>query len=104
MVKFKGEPFQLVRFNPPIGLTKYVRFDENGEYVTEDERIIKRFHHHFDSVPTTDEPTPELSDDDLQLERKQEETKQYSCKKCDHVADSRGELMAHYRQAHPKEE
>lgn len=105
MVKFIGEPFQLVRFNPPIGLLKYVRFDACGEYVTEDERVIKRFQHHFDSVPAEGEKeTPELPEDDLQLERQQDETKQFTCKKCDYVTENRGELMAHYRQNHPKED
>lgn len=104
MFKFLGEPFRLVRFNPPLGNLHYVRFDENGEFVTDNERIIKRFSSKYDSVPTTDAPTPELSDDDLQLERHQEETKQYPCKKCDFVADGRGPLMAHYRADHPKEE
>jgi len=45
----------LVRFNPPIGNIKYVRFDENGEFKTDNERIIKRFKHKFDSVPVKNE-------------------------------------------------
>lgn len=105
MVKFLGSPFELVRFNPPIGLLQYVRFDENGEYVTENARVINRFHHHFDSVPAEGNVlTPELSDDDLQLERHQEETKQFACKKCEFVTESKGLLMSHYRSEHPKEE
>lgn len=85
MVKFKGTPNLLVRFNPPIGNIKHIRFDENGEYQTDNKRIIKRFSHKFDSVPV-------------------KEVKSYKCKKCDFTTDNKGELMAHYRTEHPKGE
>lgn len=82
MRTFKGEPNHLVRFYPPIGNVAYVRFDENGEYTTDNERIIQRFMHKFDSVPIKEE---------------------YTCKKCEFVTDNRGLLMSHYRSEHPKE-
>jgi hypothetical protein len=106
MVKFLGEPFQLIRFNPPIGLVKYVRFDEKGEYTTENERIIKRFHHNFDSVPADGgTETPELSEDDLQLEcQKQVEKRQYNCNQCDFTSENKGVLLAHKKTEHPKED
>jgi len=84
MIKFKGQPNMLVRFNPPIGNIKYVRFDENGEFCTDNERIIKRFKHRFDSVPV------------------KESIKEYKCKKCDFKTDNMGELLSHYRIEHPK--
>jgi len=49
MIKFKGEPNLTVRFNPPIGLVKHVKFDDKGEFTTDNERIIKRFMSKFDS-------------------------------------------------------
>lgn len=78
-----GEPNLTVRFNPPIGTLKHVKFDENGEFTTDNERVIARFKHKFDSVPVKQE--------------------QFSCKKCDFATDNRGLLMAHYRSDHPKE-
>lgn len=81
---FKGEPNLTVNFNPPIGLLKHVQFDENGEFTTDNERVIARFHHHFDSVPV--------------------KTESFSCKKCDFTTDNKGLLMSHYRSEHPKEE
>jgi hypothetical protein len=55
MKTFKGEPNLTVRFNPPIGLIKYVQFDDKGEYTTDNERIIQRFMSRFDSVPVKKE-------------------------------------------------
>lgn len=81
MKTFKGEPNHLVRFYPPIGNIAYVRFDENGEYTTDNERIIQRFMHKFDSVPAG-----------------------FSCKKCGFKTTNKSELMLHYRQNHPKNE
>ena len=85
MIKFKGEPNLTVRFNPPIGLVKHVKFDDKGEFTTDNERIIKRFMSKFDSVPN-------------------EEKKVYSCKKCDYTTVNKGELLAHYKNEHPKKE
>ena len=80
MIKFKGEPNLTVRFNPPIGLIKHVKFDDKGEFTTDNERIIKRFMSKFDSVLA----------------------KEYQCKKCEFKTDNTGTLLAHYRSAHPK--
>lgn len=86
MRTFKGQPNLVVRFNPPIGNIKHVKFNENGEFTTANERVIQRFMHHYDSVPvkTADEP----------------ETKVYQCKQCEYKTESRGELMSHYRSNH----
>jgi hypothetical protein len=105
MVTFKGEPNMLVNLKPPIGTTKHVRFDGSGEFTTENERMIQRFHHRFDSVPADGKELTEEMTDDLEFQQhQQEETKHYACKKCDYVTENKGELMAHYRQNHPKEE
>jgi hypothetical protein len=104
MVTFKGEPNMLVRLNPPIGNIKMVRFNANGEITTENERVIQRLYHKFDSVPAEGaEPAVEVGDD-LELLEQQDEPKSFCCKKCEFTTDSRGLLMSHYRSEHPKEE
>ncbi|OMF38775.1 hypothetical protein BK133_00800 [Paenibacillus sp. FSL H8-0548] len=105
MVKFIGEPHLLVNVKPPIGTIKHIRFDANGEFITGNELLILRMHHRFDSVPAVgSEPSEEMTDD-LELQINEfTETKQYICKKCDFTTAGKGDLMVHYRQAHPKEE
>jgi hypothetical protein len=105
MVKFIGEPHLLVNVKPPIGTIKHIRFDANGEFITEDERLITRMHHQFDSAPADgSDPTEELTDD-LELQINEfADTKHFICKKCDYTTASKGDLMVHYRQNHPKEE
>lgn len=84
MKTFIGEPNLVVRFNPPIGLIKHVKFDDKGEFTTDNERIINRFMSKFDSVPV------------------KEEVKEFNCKKCEFRTDNKGALLAHYRSEHPK--
>jgi rubrerythrin len=104
MLTFKGEPNQLVRLNPPIGLLKYARFDDKGEYTTENERVIKRFHHHFDSVPTPEKTaTPDMTDDLEQTFESSEPSKQWRCDQCEFITDNKGVLLKHKKAEHPKE-
>jgi hypothetical protein len=51
MIKFTAEPNLLINFSPPIGEIKRVQFDNKGEYFTDNQRIIDRFKHKYDSVP-----------------------------------------------------
>lgn len=85
-MKFKAEPNLYVKIS-----NKYVQratglkgffFDENGEYETDSELLIKVLSQSF--------------------EVKEEEIKQFKCKKCDFVASSKGELLAHHRKSHKK--
>ena len=73
------------------------RFDENGEYVTDDEkliaRLIKRFKH--DETETAKTTTTETTE-------KTDEIKQRHCKKCEFTCETQGELLKHYREKHPK--
>ena len=82
-----------------IKRTKLVfRFDDNGEFVTTDEKLItkliKKFKH--DEIITTIEEKP------VEVE---EVIKTYHCKHdgCDFVAHSPIELAQHSRKIHPKE-
>lgn len=104
MVTFKGTPNMLVVLNPPIGTIKHVRFDVNGEFNTENERMIQRFHHKFDSIPTNKPPSEELTDDVEYQDHGQSSAKQYKCDKCDFTSENKGVLLAHKKSEHPKEE
>lgn len=58
------------------------RFDKNGEYETNDPKMIKRCQKQFEV---------------------KEETKPRKCKKCNFTCETQGELLRHYRENHPKE-
>lgn len=85
---FKGEPNHYVRFSNKavIRMTgkKGFYFDESGRYETMNELLCKVLKQHF--------------------EVEEEEKKTKHCKKCDFTCDNQGELLAHYREMHPKEE
>lgn len=76
------------------------RFDSNGEFITEDEKLIaklvKRFKH--DETITTIEEKPVEAEE---VEIRTENTLRH-CKKCDFVCATQGELLRHYRENHPK--
>ena len=57
------------------------KFDENGEFETKEEKIIKRMKPLFKYESNT-----------------------FKCKKCDYETDNKGLLLAHYREKHPKKE
>jgi hypothetical protein len=84
-MKFYGEPNLLVntrkKVNGMYKNTPLFIFDENGEYETEDKRLIEKLKKNF-----------------------KHENNKFKCKKCDFETDNMGELLAHYRKEHPKEE
>jgi len=86
-MKFLGEPNMLIRMNYRHGLLSYWktvgRFDKDGVFETDDEKIIKRMQRNF----------PVSESKELR-----------HCKKCDFTCENQGELLAHYRTAHPKGE
>lgn len=103
---FIGEPNLLVRFNKTrMKLTrkKYIRFDNNGKYETDNHRLIRLLKAKFKEEVTEEpqEPQEEISFKDI--EEPKEEVKVYKCKKCDFETDNKGELLAHYRHSHAKE-
>lgn len=105
MVTFVGTPNMLVRLVPPIGNIKHIRFDQNGEFTTENERMIQRFHHKFDSVPAEGKEATEEMTDDLELQEiVQPTTKQYNCNQCEFTSENKGVLLAHKKSEHPKED
>lgn len=103
MVTFLGTPNMLVRLVPPIGNIKHIRFDPKGEFTTENERMIQRFHHKFDSLPAIGKKPTEEMTDDLELQLTPEPVKQYHCNQCEFASENKGFLLAHKKQEHPKE-
>lgn len=71
-MKFIGTPNMIIRFNKPLGTLKYIKFDENGEYETSNEFIVRKLLPHF-SVG------------------------KHSCKYCGKFFDNKGDLLVHYR-------
>lgn len=103
MVTFKGPPMELVRLVPPIGTIKHVRFDENGEFTTENEQMIKRFHHKFDSIPTNGKQVSEELTDDIEYQDHGQQSKKFKCNQCEFSSENKGALLAHKKSEHPKE-
>ena len=94
-MKFKAEPNLYVKLNNKIvqrvtGLKGFT-FDENGEYKTEVDLMIRVLKQSFEVKEEIEEEIPEY-------ENKQVETVSFKCKKCDYETDNKGELLAHYRQ------
>jgi hypothetical protein len=81
-MKIIGEPNLIVNItkrNNRKKLPKKIQFDSEGIYLTDDERLIKVLSQRF-----------------------KVEKQEFKCKKCDFVSDNMGDLLVHYRQAHPK--
>lgn len=92
-MKFYGTPNQLVseRRRKPMSkeftVKPIFRFDTNGEYETNDERLCRKLMRKF-----------------AYEETKQEDVTVYTCKKCGFTTDKQGVFLAHHRQEHPKKE
>lgn len=86
------------KYKPNCSIIDYKRvkkmfeFDENGEFETNDPKLIKWIKENKNFLKpvtqTTEQPKPE--------------EKIYQCKKCDFTTTNMGELLAHYRNDHPK--
>ena len=93
-MKFIGTPNLYIRFaNKMLRRAtgkKGFMFDENGEFETDSELLIRVLKQRFQVKETTEEDKIENS-----VVRR--------CKKCDFTCDSQGLLLRHYREEHPKE-
>jgi hypothetical protein len=113
-VKFFGTPNMLVkeRKRKPYTIEfiykPLFRFDGNGEYITEDKKLIeklkKKFKYEtinkyvdFDNLWWFEENENNANDQG-------EEIKNYQCKKCEQSFDNWGLFMSHCKKEHPKEE
>jgi hypothetical protein len=106
-MKFYGEPNSLVKINSKTirrsAKIKGFRFDKNGEYETDNEfmiRAMKRKFKYEEVLWGMDNEVPFIK-----IENNAdtgEEIKLKHCKKCDFTCENMGDLLAHYRTAHPK--
>ena len=76
------------------------RFDEMGEFVTDDEKLIPRLVKKF-RFEETNTTLPAKPIEAEEVEIRTENTLRH-CKKCDFVCATQGELLKHYRENHPK--
>jgi hypothetical protein len=109
MYKFFGTPLKEI-----LSKTTHkamFRFDTKGEFITDDPEIIRRALGFFDYIEMKAEPvgnkvakthtTPAMVITTIGQVAKEEPKKQ--CKKCNFTCDNQRELLAHYREKHPKE-
>lgn len=114
MYKFFGEPLKII--NSKTSNKPLFRFDTKGEFITDDEEIIKRALGYFDHIkmiaePIGDKVVKTVVTIPMTITTKGEEEIKNSlnvdlkkhCKKCDFTCDNQGELLAHYRESHKKE-
>lgn len=75
-------------------MVKICTFDENGFFETDNPKLIKRLQKSRKIKQVTEEKP----------KTKPEEVKEkvYKCKKCKFTTTNMGELLAHYRNEHPK--
>lgn len=85
---FKGQPNLYVRINNKIVFRitgiKGFSFDENGDFKTDNEVLIRYLKQHFHH--------------EEQEEVKKESAKVYQCKHCEFATDNKGKLAAHYKE------
>lgn len=97
---FKGIPNQYVRFSSKtvIRVTgkKGFYFNENGKYETDNDLLCRILKQHFEIENSNEENsiTDDKPTDTINIKH---------CKKCDFICENQGQLLAHYREAHPKE-
>jgi hypothetical protein len=121
MYRFYGEPLQPIK-SKQTGKVIFV-FDTKGEYLTDDENIIRRCLGFFDNIKLDAKTISELEkktkynppmtitykdDKKEKIEVKKieiilPELPVKHCKKCDFTATNQGDLLAHYREKHSKE-
>ena len=80
---------------------KIFTFDENGEFTTEDEKIIK-FMAKNKSFIKCEENEIKIIEEIKEVKEVKEEIKILKCKKCNFKTENKGLLLAHYKQEHKK--
>ena len=89
-------------------------FDDKGEFVTEDEKIIKFMAKNksfikceeneiVKEVEVIEENEIKTIEEVEIIEKSKEEIKIFKCKKCDFETDNKGLLLSHYKTEHKKE-
>jgi hypothetical protein len=97
-MKFKGTPNLFVRIS-----NKYVQratgikgfyFNEVGEYEAENPILIKVIGQNFETIQEEPKTENNVTGEEIKLRK---------CKKCEFECETQGELLQHYKKAHPKE-
>jgi hypothetical protein len=119
MYRFYGDPLQSIR-SKQTNRVLFV-FDTKGEFITDDENIIRRCLGFFDNMKleskdislkerkTYNIPPMTIThkgDKKVEpiIEPKEDLPILKHCKKCDFVCENQGDLLTHYRQNHSKKE
>lgn len=81
------------------------QFDENGEFVTDDEKLISKLIGKFkhDETEIANITFTENVIKAEKVEIKSENSLRH-CKKCEFTCDTQGQLLKHYRESHTKED
>lgn len=99
-MKFFGQPNMLVKtrkkvwFEQNLVLKPLFRFDEKGEYVTDDEELIKKLTMRFDHCPVIEQINDDVFEPVIEMVP---ETIAFICKKCGEGFDGRGKFLTHSR-------
>jgi len=105
MYKFFGQPLKEIK-SKTSGKMMF-RFDTKGEFITDDDEIIQRALGYFDHIEliaeTKGKRVKKTISDPIMTITTTNEIDLKHCKKCDFACDNQGELMAHYREKHPKD-
>lgn len=94
-MKYKYEPnCHIVDYE--VGVTKF-KFDEKGEFETEDSKLN-------DWIKKNKNFLKPIQEEKKKSEKQKSVTTVDSikCKKCDFVANNKGDLLQHYKHEHPK--
>jgi hypothetical protein len=112
MYRFYGTPLQAIKSNQ-TGKVLFV-FDTKGEYLTDDENIIRRALGFFDNIKldakaisALEKKTHIVPPMTITTKKEEEPVKVHNerhCKKCNFKCNNQGDLLVHYREKHPKEE
>ena len=84
------------------------RFDDNGEFVTTDEKLISKLIRKFKHDETeikTEIANITFTENVIKAEEVEikSENSLRHCKKCEFTCDTQGQLLRHYRESHAKE-
>lgn len=109
MYKFFGEPLKEIKSK--LTNKTVFRFDTKGEFITDDEEIIKRALGFFDYIELKAETVGEkqaktVTNTPTIITTKNDKPKEHLCKytNCFFETDNKGELLAHYRKEHKRED
>jgi hypothetical protein len=82
------------KYEPNVYIVDYEKlknmfaFDNNGEFETDDPKLIEWIRKNKPFLKPIDEP----------VEPQETEQKKYKCKYCNYETENKGELLAHYRE------